>query len=184
MSCNNCKNAKELGFKFCPQCGECVENADVQNEKIKKPYAMVRPKPESEDNENSKQAIVEQSAQQPIQQPIQQPAYYQPIHNEPYQQGNSQCSQCPQGGRIGIAPLLGFIFSLVSCSSAAFFSIPGLIFGIIGLAKMKTYNPMLYNVKVNKAFSIVAVVLSSCIIALVFLVLIFIAISPSYYYYY
>ena len=190
MSCNNCKNAKELGFKFCPQCGECVENADVQNEKIKKPYAIVRPKPENENSVNSEQSPVEQSVQQPIQQPIQQPAYYQqnyqPICNEPYPYGYAQYSQYPQGGKVALAPLLGFIFSLVGIVFLPiFFSVPGLILGIIGLVKTKTYNPMIYSKGLNKAFSIVAVIASSIIIVLMCVVILCVLIaasSQSYYY--
>ena len=109
MSCEKCARARELGFKFCPRCGEKVEKTQI--------------------NEQQKQT---------------------------YQHNQKNLNQGGTGKSIDIIPLLAFIFALCG----GYFAMPGLVLAIIGLVKVKTCDPEINNLKLNKIFSIVAVIVS------------------------
>ena len=184
MACEKCEKGREFGFNFCPNCGEDLTlnglfaQLEVTEEPVSQTEVYEAPVATSYRQETSEttstNTYTQQSnyiPQQPsyqnqsYQQNYYQPPQYQQNYN-PYQQQYSYHNPpSGKGNKVGVIPLLGFIFSLLGIP----YFIAGLILGIIGINKLKTYNPTIYNVKLNKIFSILAMALSAGCMFLIFI---------------
>lgn len=182
MACEKCEKGRQFGFNFCPNCGEDltlnglfaqievtekpVSQTEVYETPVATSYQQETPEAPSINTYTQQSNYIPQQPSyqnQSYQQNYYQPPQYQQNYN-PYQQQypyqsqyQYQIQQNQNSKRVGVIPLLGFIFSLLGF----YFAIAGLILGIIGINKLKTYNPIVYNVKLNKVFSIFATAFSA-----------------------
>ena len=173
MSCVNCNIARSRGYIFCPFCGERIENTNYQNVQNENqiPQQTVNQNYISQQPLQNNQQYGQPGYQQNYNQQYGQPGYqqnYNQQYGQPqyYQQSNLQVTAKPKGRRVSVTALLGFIFSFLGL----FFWIPALVLGIIGFKKTKTSDDRVYNVTLNKVFSIIAITLSSLFLGIFTLV--------------
>lgn len=131
MFCTKCGAAVEDGVKFCPNCGQPME----QVAPAPQPEPQPVPQPEPQPVYQQPQPVYQQP--QPAYQPPQQPAYQpaaqpqQPVYQQTVYQNNVyQQPAGPQPSTLAFG-----ILSLIFCGGGLL----GLIFGAIGRGRGKRY---------------------------------------------